>query len=70
MPLAAFAIRGRNLVLYLACDIPPQQALLARLGTHMRGQSCVYVRQLSDLDLSVLERVVAHALDAARTRKA
>lgn len=32
---------------------------LARLGKHSRGKSCVYVNKLADIDLSVLEEIIA-----------
>jgi hypothetical protein len=58
-PLAGFAIRGREIVLYLDCEDAAQQALLSRLGKHRVGKSCLYFRQLADLDTAVLEQVVA-----------
>lgn len=32
---------------------------LARLGKHSRGKSCVYVNKLADIDLAVLEEIIA-----------
>ena len=61
-PLAAFAIRGRDLVVYLYWKDPKQKALLAKLGKHKMGKSCLYFRQLADLDKSVLEQLVASSI--------
>lgn len=58
-PIAGFAIRGRDLVVYLSCDDPAQAALLARLGKHKMGKSCLYFKRLADLDVSVLEALIA-----------
>ena len=58
MPLAAFAVRGKDLVVYLSCDDPQQPALLSRLGKHKMGKSCLYFRRLADLDRAVLEQLV------------
>jgi hypothetical protein len=33
--------------------------LLARLGKHSRGKACLYVNKLADIDLDVLEQMVA-----------
>lgn len=33
--------------------------LLARLGKHSRGKSCLYINKLADIDLTVLEEMVA-----------
>ena len=58
-PLAGFAIRGREVVLYLMTEGSQQKALLSKLGKHRVGKSCLYFRQLADLDKAVLEQVVA-----------
>lgn len=33
--------------------------LLARLGKHSRGKACLYVNKLADIDLGVLEEMIA-----------
>src|SRR4030095_12703885 len=58
-PLAGFAIRGRQLVVYLDAEGDRQKFLLSKLGKHRVGKSCLYFRQLADLDKAVLEQVVA-----------
>jgi hypothetical protein len=35
------------------------EALLARLGKHSRGAGCLYVNKLADIDLAVLEEMIA-----------
>jgi hypothetical protein len=67
-PLAGFAIRGRELVVYLECEGEAQQALLDRLGKHRMTKSCLYFKQLADLDASVLEQLVVNAINAVRRR--
>lgn len=61
-PRIGFAIRGRELVLYVLTDGDAQQALLSRLGRHRMGQVCLYFRQLADLDVAVLEQLAAGSL--------
>jgi len=58
-PLASFAIRGRELVMYLMTEGSQQKALLSKLGKHRVGKSCLYFSQLADLDTAVLEQLVA-----------
>src|ERR671912_326483 len=53
-PLAAFAIRGRDLVVYVVVEGEEQKALLSKLGKHNIGKSCLYFKKLADLDQSVL----------------
>jgi hypothetical protein len=62
MCLAGFAIRGRELVVYICPEGKEQRALLSRLGKHKMGKSCLYFKRLADLDKRVLERLVANSV--------
>ena len=64
-PLAGFAIRGRELVIYMAPEQDEQKSLLSRLGPHRMGKSCLYFKRLADLDRSVLEQLVAGSMAEA-----
>jgi hypothetical protein len=66
-PLAAFAIRGRELVLYLSVEGARQKSLLSKLGKHKMGKCCLYFKQLADLDKAVLKQLVVGSI--AETRK-
>ena len=68
MPLAAFAIRGRDLVVYVMAEENEQRSLLSKLGKHSMGKSCLYFRQLAGLDKSVLEKLVVGSIAEARRR--
>ena len=68
VPLAAFAIRGRDLVVYVYAESKKQKALLAKLGKHSMGKSCLYFRHLVDLDKSVLKQIVAGSIAEFRQR--
>jgi hypothetical protein len=63
-PVAGFAIRGRELVVYLI----PDSSLLAKLGPHKMGKSCLYFKRLADIDRQVLEQLVAASVAATRRR--
>lgn len=67
-PLAGFAIRGRELVVYLTADQKEQKALLSQLGPHKMGKSCLYFKRLADLDRAVLEKLVVGAVADVRRR--
>ena len=49
------------LVAYDGAEAARQADLLARLGKHRAGKSCLYVRKLADVDLSVLRELVEFA---------
>jgi hypothetical protein len=66
--LAAFAVRGKDLVVYIIADTPEQLALLAKLGKHKIGKSCLYFRRLADIDENVLEALIAGSVAEARRR--
>ncbi|UXI65878.1 DUF1801 domain-containing protein [Tahibacter amnicola] len=68
MCMAGFAIRGRDLVVYLGCDDAEQAALLARLGKHKMGKSCLYFKRLADIDIKVLEQLVAGSIAHVKKR--
>jgi Domain of unknown function (DU1801) len=67
-PLAAFAIRGRELVIYLFAEEDEQKSLLSRLGPHKMGRSCLYFKRLADLDSLVLEKLVLGSVAEMRRR--
>ncbi|MFP5245250.1 MAG: DUF1801 domain-containing protein [Thermoanaerobaculia bacterium] len=67
-PLTGFAIRGRELVIYLMAERDEQKALLARLGPHKMGKSCLYFKRLADLDRSVLQKLVNGSVADVRRR--
>lgn len=66
--LAAFAARGRELVVYIAPDFAGRNGLLAKLGEHRTGKVCVYIRRLADVDLKVLEKLVALSVADMKSR--
>ena len=66
--LAAFAVRGRELVVYTAADFAGRDVLLGKLGKHRTGKVCVYIKRLADVDLEVLETLIARSV-ADTTRR-
>jgi hypothetical protein len=68
MCLTGFAIRGKDLVAYLLAGSESQKALLARLGKHRMGKSCLYFKRLADLDLKVLEQLIVESVKETQRR--
>jgi hypothetical protein len=66
--VAGFAIRGREIVIYLVAEGETQSKLLSRLGKHRMGKSCLYFKRLSDLDYSVLENLVTNSIAEVKRR--
>ncbi len=67
-PLTGFSSRQRDLTLYIMAGFSRYEELMAKLGKHKTGKSCLYVKRLSDIDLEVLERLVTASVK--RTREA
>ncbi|KPP83789.1 MAG: hypothetical protein HLUCCA08_08280 [Rhodobacteraceae bacterium HLUCCA08] len=67
MLATGFAPRKANLSIYIMPGYQDFAAELARLGKHRHGKSCLYVTRLADIDLDVLEEIVARGLDRLRT---
>lgn len=57
-----FSPRKAELVLYVLSGSEQEASLLARLGKHRTGKSCLYIRKLGDTDPGVLEQIVIEAL--------
>ena len=66
--LAAFAVRGSELVVYIAAGFEGRDVLLAKLGKHKTGKVCVYIRRLANVDLKVLETLVARSVAETKRR--
>jgi hypothetical protein len=63
-----FAVRGKELVVYLIAEGPEQAALLAKVGKHRFGKACLYFKRLADLDQVVLEQLVVGSVAELRRR--
>jgi hypothetical protein len=66
--LTGFAVRGKEIVVYLSAENPRQVALLARLGKHKIGKACLYFKRLADLDVKVLEALIAGSVTEVKRR--
>lgn len=53
-----FAPRKANLAIYIISGFDHHRHIMARLGKYTTGVSCLYVKQLSDIDLGVLEELI------------
>jgi hypothetical protein len=61
--LTGFSPRKGNLTLYIIDGFAKHDDLMARLGKHKTGKSCLYVKKLSDIDQSVLEELILESID-------
>lgn len=57
-----FSPRKANLSLHLAIDVQQHAEELKKLGKHKTGAGCLYINKLEDVDLGVLEKIIAAAV--------
>jgi hypothetical protein len=57
-----FSPRKGQTVLYLVDGFSAHGRLLAQLGKHKKGKSCLYIKRLSDVDLAILEQLISASL--------
>ena len=57
--ILGFASRKGDISVYVVAAFPGSDELFAKLGKHKRGKACTYVKRLSDIDLKVLEKILA-----------
>ena len=53
-----FSPRKQNMTLYVLCHSKEQNELLKKLGRHKTGQSCLYINKLSDVDTTILKKII------------
>jgi hypothetical protein len=57
--LTGFAPRKQDLTLYIMAGVDRYNSLLAKLGKYKTGRSCLYIKRLADVDLTVLRKLVS-----------
>lgn len=66
--VTGFSPRKANLVLYVLPGYDELGDVLAELGKHRIGKSCLYVNKLADVDVSVLEHIIRRGVESMRER--
>jgi Domain of unknown function (DU1801) len=69
MCVVGFSPRKAETVVYIVAGFAEYQELLARLGKHRTGQSCLYIKRLADIDMTVLEEIVTRGVAAMAPRR-
>jgi len=56
--LTGFSPRKQDLTVYVMTGFDRVAPLLARLGTHRTGKSCLYLKRLANVDVEAFERLI------------
>lgn len=62
MARVSFSPRKGKTVVYIIDGFPAHAELLAKLGKHKTGVSCLYINRLSDVDTGVLQTLIDASL--------
>ena len=60
--LTGFSPRKQNLTMYIMAGFDGYAELMAKLGPHSTGKSCLYVKRLSDLHQPTLRKLIAASI--------
>lgn len=66
--ITGFSPRKANTTVYVMPGYEDLSEELSRLGKHKLGVSCLYINKLADVDLAVLEAIVADGVAKMRER--
>jgi hypothetical protein len=66
--LTGFAPRKPALTLYITGGFEGQEALLEKLGKHKVGGGCLYIKQLDDVHLPTLKKIIAKSVAAGKKK--
>jgi hypothetical protein len=61
--LTGFSPRKQNMTLYIMAGFEQYDELMAKLGKHKIGKSCLYIKRLSDVDQDTLRELVRQSAD-------
>lgn len=66
--LTGFSPRKQNLSIYITAGFKEYDEILSGLGPHKTGASCLYVKRLSDIDITKLKMLVEKSVSYMRKR--
>lgn len=64
--LTGFSPRAQNISVYIMSGFANYASLMAQLGKHKTGKSCLYIKRLSDIDENVLQALIAESVSYMR----
>lgn len=67
-PITGVSPRKQSLTLYIMPGFERYPQLMKKLGKHKTGKSCLYINKLEDVDLGVLEELVAASVRHMRAK--
>ena len=69
-PIIGFSPSKNDLTLYIMPGFEPFPELMAKLGKHKTGKSCLYIKKLEDVDLGVLKQLLIRSTEKMSAKHA
>jgi len=67
-PIVGFSPRKQNIAVYIMAGFSGSKKLLAKLGKHKTGKSCLYIKRLDDIDQAVLRKLIDESIQTMRKK--
>jgi hypothetical protein len=67
--ITGFSPRKANLSLYILMGFEKEAALMKKLGKHSTGKGCLYIKQIRDVDLELLEELIVKGVKAMAAQR-
>lgn len=64
--LAGFSPRKQNLTIYVMGYLESYTEILANLGKFKHGKGCLYIKNLKDIDMDVLEELIKSSINSLK----
>ena len=64
--ITGFSPRKQALTVYIMAGFSKYGSLMKKLGKHKTGKSCLYIKRLSDVDETVLQRLIDESVKYMR----
>jgi len=66
--LTGFSPRKTSMSIYIMPGFEPYEALLKKLGKYKTGKSCLYINKFEDIDIKILEKIIAQSVKDMRKK--
>lgn len=64
--ITGFSPRKQNLSIYIMSGFERYPGLMSKLGKYKTGKSCLYIKSLEDINVTVLQALITHSVEFMR----
>lgn len=68
MMLTGFSPRKQNIVVYIMNGCKKYKARLKAMGPHKTGKSCLYIKNLQDINMEILKEIIEDSIKAVKKK--